>query len=1850
MASGANNSKQLPLSRTSSRASIPSRGSLYTQIQHADKGIKSALAADIDVTKPEDIRRHIANLNRELEAYQTLSRQAEARLANPANKEERMGFKGRRLNHLNTMNIKFREFNDFLSAMGGESVPLYDIDDQMSLVSVLNTSRCLDDEIVIDEYHARDTDESFEERENIPVKQIGHGAKKKTKNPVGALASDLGGLEVGMGDQSVRQKDQPQNPPRPRPRSLTAIDRSINAPSGEGSLPVRDRSARFSDMFDIEESRHLEDSDARPRPRDTSRTGGGGRGRSGVDEEAENRNRRTELERDMDRNRESRSLAGRDTRRLRAEDDLFHAPEINTASFLARLELFKDPMYKFNGDRDKYLNWSMSLLAKMNLAQLEGTERLQVLQNHTCLKARRVVDTFANVLVSSPEHANANFKEAWEALRERCGSEGQQVESMYDKVKDFKPIVDDKDWFEIGHLKDLCKTLQVAMRSSSRAEAGLEHFNRKRGLLELALKLPKEMREDWHDYGYYYMRGTAGNPKPSLNTFVNFLEDAYDRQRNDFFDGLYSGKGTGSSTSDSTKSSTKSRATSKGLPFTGSYYSDDSTAACDLDCALHEKCDHLTVDCPLFLKRDTKGRFDLLRKLSLCYKCGQAHRRDACDVEVSCDTCKGNHYTALHRPYGNFKRTSEASATRAPRTDAARGAVRSAGAGTGGATGATGADERTSASVESDSASGSTGFAGCTPTKQDDDEDMCAFSLNFLIEVSHDQTDEVIECIAMLDPQAWTSFCVKELADRLSLPTSHAEYSLGTLSHYSTFIKGHQVSGIRIRNPQGGEWIHLPPLLTNEYIPEVKAKRATREVVAQIDHLAHLAPNYQCENKSARTMLLLGEDVQDLFWILSHGTKAPYAQETNLGWAVIGKIPRSVIPTDCMAKKAVQSKNVCHAHESFLAVYEFLPRHEEWHVASDIFETRHDDEEITWSSEDNSFVEAMKQGFSVTESGHIQLPLPLKDPDTKLPSCEAAVYHRTRTVLQRIKDNPSKLSLTCEAMQKNLSKGFVELVPNTEISSQSLCWWLPIFAVMHPRKPSVRLVFDASATFRGVSLNDVLYSGPDLNNSLKAVMLSFRLFRVAFSLDIEHMFNCFKIPAEQKDLLRFFWWLENDPSKPIVQYRSTVHLFGACSSCAVAMFALKAVAAIARKSGELSEEEAAFIENNFYIDDGMGSRHTIEDVVSIVRRVRPVLKKYGLNMHKVRSNSPAVVEALQDDGTNTTEGESLLSSSIVQVPRALGVTWDERSDNLHVLLDLPARPFTRRGLLATTNTAFDPIGIAAPVILGGRILQRKILSQFPAKAKADWDEPLPEKFLDQWKIWLNGVAGKSSISVDRCLYPMASSSVREIHVFADASTEAISAVAYARSVGADGCVVVRFLMGCAKLAPRAATTVPRLELCAALLAAMMAYGILKDLKNINLRCIFFYTDSSAVLGYLRNETSCFTRYITRRIEAIHRITGKKPWKFVATSENPADVATRPQTSSQLVDSIWLTGPSFLHQEPLEVREGEEVLQTLPETIPDVAVFAAEEASKDYWNDWVEHIRSWPLAVRVIKLMLSKTSKWLDRARQRRGVALAVRPDVDMQAAETFLFRAAQQSTFPEVWKENRIDEERITKMPADHVLLGLSPIRGTDDTIRVGGRLRNARSPFEVKHPVILPKGSNITRKYVEHQHARSFHQGRLVTLSTIRQKGVFVMGGKGVVNKVLSACVTCQRLRGKPMTQLMADLPPERVCESAPFEHVGVDVFGPYYVYDGKSTRRTLGSKKVFVMLVNCLASRAVHLEALEGMDTASMMNALRRFFSIRGLCKTMYSDHGSNFIGVLNQENYFNAFQVEIEAKGIE
>lgn len=173
-----------------------------------------------------------------------------------------------------------------------------------------------------------------------------------------------------------------------------------------------------------------------------------------------------------------------------------------------------------------------------------------------------------------------------------------------------------------------------------------------------------------------------------------------------------------------------------------------------------------------------------------------------------------------------------------------------------------------------------------------------------------------------------------------------------------------------------------------------------------------------------------------------------------------------------------------------------------------------------------------------------------------------------------------------------MKEDFVEfmqgILDNHHAEDGKEVWDLPIFGVYHPKKPrKIQVVFDSSACFKGVSLNEVLLQGPNLHNSLLGVLLRFRKDPVAVTADIKQMFYCFFVKKEHRDVLCFLWFKDNNPENEVVDYRMTVHVFENSPSPAVATYGL-------RKSAEEGENDfgsdVCDFKTDFYVDDVLRSQ------------------------------------------------------------------------------------------------------------------------------------------------------------------------------------------------------------------------------------------------------------------------------------------------------------------------------------------------------------------------------------------------------------------------------------------------------------------------------------------------------------------------------------------------------------------------------------------------------------------------------------------------------------------------------------
>ncbi|XP_052772671.1 uncharacterized protein LOC128211694 [Mya arenaria] len=407
-----------------------------------------------------------------------------------------------------------------------------------------------------------------------------------------------------------------------------------------------------------------------------------------------------------------------------------------------------------------------------------------------------------------------------------------------------------------------------------------------------------------------------------------------------------------------------------------------------------------------------------------------------------------------------------------------------------------------------------------------------------------------------------------------------------------------------------------------------------------------------------------------------------------------------------------------------------------------------------------------------------------------------------------------------------------------------------------------------------------------------------------------------------------------------------VHVFGNSPSPAIATYGLhKSVLMVEDTYGS---DVANFVLQDFYVDDGLVSLQTPQEAIDLMKRTQQALDTGGkLKLHKISSNSREVMKAFPKEDLAKDLKDLDLGHENLPVQRSLGMNWNLDSDYFTFTISEEIKPCTRRGILSTLNSLFDPLGFISPVVVHGRIIMRDLMSKSP-----DWDEPLPVDTRDQWVKWCESLKHLEDLKVPRTYLEGSLSATvdQQIHIFSDASEKAIAAVAYLKTIDANGDTSVGFIIGKSKVSPKHGHTIPRLELCAAVLAVELADIICEHL-HMPVGQMRFYTDSRVVLGYLHNRVRRFYVYVENRVSRILKLSRPDQWCFVPTKENPADLGTRPTPAETLQDSIWLCGPSFLLT---ETRDTEDMYQLHspaddPEIRPVIQCIKTNIVSKTYLN-------------------------------------------------------------------------------------------------------------------------------------------------------------------------------------------------------------------------------------------------------------------------------------------------------------
>ncbi|GBM62415.1 hypothetical protein AVEN_56053-1, partial [Araneus ventricosus] len=508
------------------------------------------------------------------------------------------------------------------------------------------------------------------------------------------------------------------------------------------------------------------------------------------------------------------------------------------------------------------------------------------------------------------------------------------------------------------------------------------------------------------------------------------------------------------------------------------------------------------------------------------------------------------------------------------------------------------------------------------------------------------------------------------------------------------------------------------------------------------------------------------------------------------------------------------------------------------------------------------------------------------------------------------------------------------------------------------------------------------------------------------------------------------------------------------------------------------------------------------------------------------------------------------------------------------------------------------------------------------KNQLSWDAGIPHEILKTWKTFQSELSFLKDIKLPRYLKNVYSESVIvQLHGFCDASSKAYAAVIYIRVLTDTGEIFVTFVAAKTRVAPLKQLTIPRLELCSALLLAQLYQSVISSI-SVLIHSTFLLSDSQIALCWISSPPSKGNQFVTHRVNQIHSLIPNGNWNYIPGKINPADCASRglmPEKLSQ--HDLWWSGPQWLHD------------KHLPNFI------ANETPSHDNDETYLNDSLSFASQVKPIAEFITKFSscskltrilaycfRFVHNIRSPSKKCSGPLTAAELVVSENLIIQLLQEQEFSveiRMLRENK-------PLPCNSKLLALNIFLDKSGIIRVGGRLsKHSTLNINQKHPMLLPKDHHLTRSIIQEYHVRYLHAGPQLLLSLLRQKFWF-SHGLSIVRQECHKCLTCRRAKSQSCQQLMSDLPSVRITPDRPFKRVGVDFCGPFLTKP--NVIRSKVKFKSYVALFICMWSKAVHIELVSDLSTAAFLAALRRFLSRRGLPSDIYSDNGTNFKGAAN------------------
>ena len=1467
------------------------------------------------------------------------------------------------------------------------------------------------------------------------------------------------------------------------------------------------------------------------------------------------------------------------------------------------------PIYK--GDLLEYKSFVMAFDTRIRARTKSSADLLYYLNQHLDGEPKELIE---GCLLMNPDDG---YREARRILEKEYGDPFKVSRAYINKAIRWQPVKHDD--------AAALKKFSVFLIKCKNAMNSIDHMavlNHAPNLQSLVSKLPTSLQNKWREK---VLKMRKANQSATFKQLAEYVEAAAEAANDPVFgreamqkvdDGSKSSKAKELGCRDKTPRSKKgvfATTTDIARPATlnGAGQTGAITPARNSSCPLCGSR-HDPDDCEQFNRKSIEERKKFLKDRHKCFGCyGDNHLSKGCTAKRTCRKCQKPHPTALH--IDGFK---------PPKKN---------GEGENATTVNNGCVISKSASVAAGTVQKSVVLHAILPVR-----------------VKVEGSASSVETYAFYDSGSDGCFLTEELRDQLGEEGTPTQLRLRTM-HGSGCVDAVVVKNLIVTDINGDNAVDISIAYTQTEIPVSKEQIPTSETLSRVKSLSGVVSEIPRYRSDLQVGLLIGSNCPSALEpleVVPGDRDGPFAMRLRHGWTVSGPLEVSE-GSDCATSNRIMIRPTEKMKD--LSLEQSIQR---------MFEADFNDRKVgpdarEYSQEDKKFLRITRENMRIV-NGHYELPLPFKNPNVQMPNNREQAVKRAQWQKKKMLRDEKYREDYVTFMNELVSKGYASKVPeDREAPESGKQWYIPTHGVYNPRKPGkIRVVLDCSARFGGTSLNDQLIQGPDLTNALVGVLNRFREARVAFMGDIESMFFQVRVPENQRSFLRFLWWPDGDLEQELQEYEMNVHPFGACSSPSCANLALRQTA---------DDNEEVFgplvsdtIRRNFYVDDCLRSVEDETVAVRLIEGLRKVCANGGFRLRKFTSNSRAVLDSVPPDERSKETRAINLDYDCLPIERALGVEWCIQSDTLGFRIAVNDKPLTRRGILSVVSSIFDPLGLVAPFSLPAKL----ILQELVRDKKLGWDDEIPENLRVKWLSWRSELPLLEKLKIERCVKPPAFGEVvcREVHVFSDASSYGYGAAAYLRLMDDAGRIHCSLLFGKARLAPIKATSIPRLELTAATVAVRIGSLMIKELSLT--ADVFYHTDSTTVLRYIANDHQRFHVFVANRIQLIRDNSDIRQWRYVETSDNPADDASRGLNAQSLLSKRrWFHGPEFLRKIREEWPEQPFMMGSVPEDDPEVKKTVSIHATSLQVGDdatarLISHFSDWRRLCKAVAVFLRVKQVLRKRCEDHKSQRISSSQDatieiksknfstlnqplglVELDEAELAIIRYVQSTAFgqeiaalEELDKRGKLTERQLMKQKKVRIkntssIYRLDPYID-DGVLRVGGRLRRSNLPDTAKYPVILPRKNHVTVLLIRDVHQRLGHIGRNHVIAALREK-YWIVSANSAVRSVIAKCVFCRRHHGCKNAQKMADLPTARVTAAPPFTFTGVDYFGPFVVKNG---RREI---KLYGVLFTCLASRAVHLEVASSLESDTFILALRRFITRRGPVREMRSDNGTNFVG---------------------